>query len=174
MVLQNFVANSGYIQIQRMILFICDLIGLYQSSLKVKSTRNRNFEWLHFLWQVVQNYKFAKSQEKPHKMLILNREVRPPTLNFWYFFWFRMVPYGPKINVPGFPKFFSWKVAFLQHSSAHPLSIIGFGYRNGRPAEKEAPEGGPSYLTRSWQEAHSLQGGLLTEEWQLHLWQLHI
>ena len=100
-----------------MILFILDLIGSYQGILNLKSTRKRNFEWLHFLWQVVQNYKFAKSQEKPHKMLILNREVRPPTLNFWYFFWFRMVPYGPNINVPGFPKFFSWKVAFLQHSN---------------------------------------------------------
>ena len=101
-----------------MILFILDLIGPYQGICNLKCTRKRNFEWLHFLWQVVQNYKFAKSQEKPHKMLILNREVRPPTLNFWYFFWFRMVPYGPNINVPGFPKFFSWKVAFLQHSSA--------------------------------------------------------
>ena len=100
-----------------MILFILDLIGSYQGIWNLKCTRKRNFEWLHFLWQVVQNYKFAKSQEKPHKMLFLNREVRPPTLNFWYFFWFRMVPYGPNINVPGFPKFFSWKVAFLQHSS---------------------------------------------------------
>ena len=100
-----------------MILFILDLIGSYQGIWNLKCTRKRNFEWLHFLWQVVQNYKFAKSQEKPHKMLILNREVRPPTLNFWYFFWFRMVPYGPNINVPGFPKFFSWKVASLQRSS---------------------------------------------------------
>ena len=102
-----------------MILFILDLIGSYQGIWNLKYTRKRNFEWLHFLWQVVQNYKFAKSQEKPHKMLILNREVRPPTLNFWYFFWFRMVPYGPNINVPGFPKFFSWKVAFLQHSNVY-------------------------------------------------------
>ena len=115
-----------------MILFILDLIGSYQGIWNLKCTRKRNFEWLHFLWQVVQNYKFAKSQEKPHKMLILNREVRPPTLNFWYFFWFRMVPYGPNINVPGFPKFFSWKVAFLQHSNrrvgciheAHPLQHL--------------------------------------------------
>ena len=46
-------------------------------------------------------------------MPILNREVRPPTLNFWHFLWFRMVPYGPNIGVPGFPRFF----AFLQHSN---------------------------------------------------------
>ena len=68
---------------------------------------------MHFLWQIFQNYKFEKSQEKPYKMPILNREVRPPTLNFWHFFWFRMVPYGPNIGVPGFPRFF----AFLQHSN---------------------------------------------------------
>ena len=54
----------------------------------------------------LQNYKFEKSQEKPYKMPILNREVRPPTLKFWYFFWFKMVPYGPNIDVPGFPRFF--------------------------------------------------------------------
>ena len=45
-----------------------------------------------------------------------------PTLNFWYFFWFRMVPYGPNIDVPGFPSFFGWKVAFLQHSNVDVLS----------------------------------------------------
>ena len=46
-------------------------------------------------------------------MPIFNREVQPPKLNFWYYFWFRMVPYGPNIGVPGFPRFF----AFLQHSN---------------------------------------------------------
>ena len=68
---------------------------------------------MHFLWQIVQNYRFAKSQEKTYEMPIFNREGQPPKLNFWYYFWFRMVPYGPNIGVPGFPRFF----AFLQHSN---------------------------------------------------------
>ena len=33
----------------------------------LKGIRSRNFEWLYFLWQVVRNYKFAKSQGKPNK-----------------------------------------------------------------------------------------------------------
>ena len=32
-------------------------------------------------------------------MPILKKEVQPPKLNFWHYFWFRMVPYGPNIDV---------------------------------------------------------------------------
>ena len=60
-----------------------------------------------------------QNHKRNHTKCLFWTEVRPPTLNFWYFFWFRMVPYGPNINVPGFPKFLSWKMAFQQYSSVH-------------------------------------------------------
>ena len=47
-------------KIHRMILLIGDLIRLCRGSLNLKSTRNRNFDSLHCLWQIVQNYKFEK------------------------------------------------------------------------------------------------------------------
>ena len=46
---------------------IADLIGIDQSISNQKITRNTNLGGLHFLWQVVRNYHFVQSQEKPHK-----------------------------------------------------------------------------------------------------------
>ena len=98
-----------------MILFIGDLIGLYQGSLNLKSTRTRNFEWLHnwsklqvctIIRETIQNANFEQRGPTPYIELLV-------------FFWFRMVPYVPDIDVPSFPRFFSWKVAFLQHSNVH-------------------------------------------------------
>ena len=105
-VLQNIVEKNGNVSTHRFFLFIVDLFGTYQGILNLKSIRNMKLQYLHFLWHVVQNHNFAKSREKPHKMTIFNEEVRPPTLNFCYFFLVRMVPYGSNINVPGFPCFF--------------------------------------------------------------------
>ena len=82
--------------------------------LNLKSNRKSNLEWLHFLRQDVQIYNFAKSCEKPHKMTMFNG---PPTLYFLYFLLARMVHYGSNINVPGFLRFYLWKVASLQHYS---------------------------------------------------------
>jgi len=41
-----------------------------------------------------------------------------------------MVPYGPNIDVPGFPRFFGWKATFLQHSNIHPSLQCIEGLRN--------------------------------------------
>ena len=64
-VLQNYVAKTLNCCIN-MPLCIADIIGTYKDFLNLKGTRNKDFEALHFVWQVVQKYSFAKSQEKPH------------------------------------------------------------------------------------------------------------
>ena len=61
-------------------------------------------------------------------IFFFNGLVRPPTLNFLYFFLAIMVPYGPNINVSAFPRFFFLKVAFLQHSNTHIYPCISFMY----------------------------------------------
>ena len=49
------------------LLCIADIIGIYKDFLNKKGKRNKDFEALYYVWQGVQKYRFAKSQEKPHK-----------------------------------------------------------------------------------------------------------
>ena len=42
-------------------------VAVRSPSVNLKGKRNKDFEALYFVWQGVQKYRFAKSQEKPHK-----------------------------------------------------------------------------------------------------------
>jgi len=53
--------------INMLLLCIADIIGIYKDFLNKKGKRNKDFEALYYVWQGVQKYQFAKSQEKPHK-----------------------------------------------------------------------------------------------------------
>ena len=123
-VLQKKCWKIGFVWNNMLFWLIADICGTYQGILNFKCSRNINLEWLHLLWQVIQNHNFAKSREKPHKLPISNWEVQPPTLNFWSIFLARMVPYGSKNSVPGFPYLFSWKVGFVKHSNEHVDSLF--------------------------------------------------
>ena len=50
-----------------LLLCVADIIGIYKDFLNKKGKRNKDFEALYYVWQDVQKYQFAKSQEKPHK-----------------------------------------------------------------------------------------------------------
>ena len=62
----------GFVWNNMLFWLIADICGTYQGILNFKYSRNINLEWLHLLWQVIQNHNFAKSREKPHKLPIFN------------------------------------------------------------------------------------------------------
>ena len=61
-----------YFRIHMLFLLIANICETCQDILSYKTPRNISLEYLHFLWQVVQNHNFVKPQEKPHKMPIFN------------------------------------------------------------------------------------------------------
>ena len=65
-VLQKYVAKTLNCCINMLLLCIADIIGIYKDFLNKKGKRNKDFEALYYVWQGVQKYRFAKSQEKPH------------------------------------------------------------------------------------------------------------
>ena len=65
-VLQNYVAKTHNCCINMLLLCTADIIGTYKDFLNLKGTRNKDFEALHFVWQVVPKCSLAKSQEIPN------------------------------------------------------------------------------------------------------------
>ena len=59
--------------------------------------------------RVLQELQIKNFLDLGGSIFFFNGLVRPPTLNFLYFFLAIMVPYGPNINVPAFPRFFFLK-----------------------------------------------------------------
>ena len=66
-VLQKYFVKTLNCCINMLLLCIADIIGIYKDFLNKKGKRNKDFEALYYVWQGVQKYRFAKSQEKPHK-----------------------------------------------------------------------------------------------------------
>ena len=66
-VLQKYFVKTLNCCINMLLLCIADIIGIYKDFLNKKGKRNKDFEALYYVWQGVQKYRFAKSQEKPYK-----------------------------------------------------------------------------------------------------------
>ena len=65
-VLQKYFVKTLDCCINMLLLCIADIM-IYKDFLNKKGKRNKDFEALYSVWQGVQKYRFAKSQEKPHK-----------------------------------------------------------------------------------------------------------
>ena len=102
-----------------LLLCIADIIGIYKDFLNKKGKRNKDFEALYYVWQGVQKYRFAKSQEKPHKTV--NFQVQCGT---W---WtcrsnppFHIQPtYGLKYHTSQSVKLISDLGVFVKHLNIH-------------------------------------------------------
>ena len=71
--------KTGDLSLNQLILCIADLLIASEGIVNINTSELRSLT--HYLWQVVQNVYFAKSQEKPHKNQFSNTLVhRFPTL----------------------------------------------------------------------------------------------
>ena len=62
--------------------------------MNLKSTRNQVLEVLYFLWQAVQKYNFAKSQDNPHKNIYFQAKSGTYSCTFTNQGLSGMLPYG--------------------------------------------------------------------------------